>query len=86
MRRLLARKNEAAATVVEGNVKRLTPVDSGRLRSSYTHQSDETGAIVGTNTSYAAFVELGTRYQNPQPHLVPGLENSKDELRRVYGG
>lgn len=85
MRRLLRRKNEAAGVVIEGNVKRLTPVDSGRLRSSYTHSSDETGCIVGTNTNYAIFVEAGTRYQDPQPHLIPGLLNSADELRRIYG-
>ncbi len=86
VRRELARRNEAAGFLVEGNVKRRTPVDTGRLRASYTHDADEDGVVIGTNTQYAPFVELGTRYQNPQPHLVPGLVASIPELRRIYGG
>lgn len=81
----LRMKNEAAAIVVEGAAKRKAPVDTGRLRASITHDSDGSGFIVGTNVTYSAFVELGTRYQAPQPYLVPGLQESIGELQRVYG-
>jgi phage gpG-like protein len=82
----LKRKNEAAATTVEGNVKRRTPVDTGRLRGSITHDSDESGFVVGTNVTYANFVHNGTRYIKPNPFLVDGLLNSISDLRRIYGG
>lgn len=80
----LRTKNEAAAIIVEGAAKRKAPVDTGRLRASITHDSDGEGFIVGTNTTYASFVELGTRHQAPQPYLVPGLQESIGELQRVY--
>jgi HK97 gp10 family phage protein len=83
--RLVARKCEAAAIHVEGAAKRKTPVDTGRLRSSVTHDSDETGFVVGTNVHYAPYVELGTRYQRPQPYLKPGLMESVGDLRRIFG-
>ncbi len=83
--RLLKMKNAAAAIAVEGAAKKLCAVDSGRLRASITNDSDETGAIVGTNVEYAPFVELGTIHQRPQPYLVPGLVNSKGILGQIYG-
>lgn len=82
---LLMRKNEAAAITIENNAKRAAPIDTGRLRSSITHDSDASGAIVGTNVTYGIFVEAGTRFQNPQPFLVPGLQDSIADLRRIYG-
>ncbi len=82
----LRRLNEAGAITVENNVKGRTPVDTGRLRSSIAHDSDAGGFVVGTNVSYSRFVEFGTRYQSPQPYLVPGLVRSIGELRRIYGG
>lgn len=83
--RLLRMKNAAAALAVEGEAKKLCAVDSGRLRASISHDSDETGAVVGTNVEYAPFVELGTIHQRPQPYLVPGLVNSKGILGQIYG-
>lgn len=81
----LARKNEAAAIAIESEAKRLAPVDTGRLRASITHDSDETGAVIGTNLEYAPFVELSTRNTPAQPFLVPGLMNAKETVRRIYG-
>ncbi len=44
----------------ERDVKMATPLDTGRLRSSITHQflSEMTG-LVGTNVGYAPFIEFG---------------------------
>lgn len=65
------------AIQVESAAKRLCPVDTGRLRSSITHslEQDSGGlvAFVGTNVSYAIYVELGTKNQRPQPYLRPAL-------------
>ncbi len=53
-----------AAMYVEGKAKEKAPVDTGRLRSSITHEVDgETvpqWAKVGTNLSYAPYMEYGT--------------------------
>ncbi len=63
--------NEAAAIHVEGECKKITPVGTpestgipnyrgGRLRSNVTHDSDETGFVVGTNVHYGPYVHNGT--------------------------
>lgn len=51
---------EAIGQQAEGDAKALTPVDTGRLRNSITHQVDENAKAVyiGTNVEYAADVEL----------------------------
>jgi HK97 gp10 family phage protein len=56
------REVKRAALNVEGGAKQRCPVDTGRLRSSITHQvdADGLGAVVGTNVEYAAKVEFGT--------------------------
>ena len=35
-------------------------VDTGRLRNSITHATDDDSAYIGTNVEYAIYVELGT--------------------------
>lgn len=58
----LLRGLEKCGLVAEGYAKKLCPVDTGNLRNSITHTVDEQepAAIIGTNNSYAAYVELGT--------------------------
>lgn len=55
--------------ILERNVKKLTPVDYGRLRSSITSKATENRAEVGTNVYYAKWVEEG---HVQKPHFVPG--------------
>lgn len=65
------------AVKVETKAKRLCPVDTGRLRSSITHEVGMLGktviARVGTNVDYAVHVEFGTRRMRAQPFLRPAL-------------
>ena len=62
---------------VESAAKNLAPVDTGRLRSSITWALGRDGgglyAAVGTNVFYAPFQELGTRYMQAHPFLIPAL-------------
>lgn len=46
----------------EGYAKDLCPVDTGNLRNSISHKVDdqEPAVYIGTNSEYAAYVELGT--------------------------
>ena len=58
----LLRGLEKCGLVAEGYAKKLCPVDTGNLRNSITHMIDEQepAAIIGTDSEYGAYVELGT--------------------------
>lgn len=53
---------ERCGMEAEGYAKDLVPVDTGRLRNGISHavSEDEMAAYVGSNTSYAPYVELAT--------------------------
>ena len=53
---------ERCGEQAEGYAKDLAPVDTGNLRNSISHKVDdgEPAVYIGTNTEYAAYVELGT--------------------------
>ena len=53
---------ERCGSQAEGYAKDLAPVDTGNLRNSISHtvDEDEPAVYIGSNTSYAAYVELGT--------------------------
>lgn len=53
---------ERCGEQAEGYAKDLAPVDTGNLRNSISHKVDdgEAAVYIGSNTSYAAYVELGT--------------------------
>lgn len=62
MHEAAARALEKCGLVAEGYAKKLCPVDTGNLRNSITHMVDEQepAAIIGTDSEYGAYVELGT--------------------------
>lgn len=65
------------ALAVQSGARRRSPVDTGRLRNSITHElaADELSARIGTNVEYAPHVEFGTRRARAQPYLFPALES-----------
>lgn len=73
----VAKDLQRRALRVERAAKLLAPVDTGRLRASVTNALtvDAQGllALVGTNVTYAPFVELGTSRTSAQPFLRPAL-------------
>lgn len=77
----------AVGLQIESTARGLAPVDTGRLRSSIimTKGRDGTGFFVqiGTNVSYAAYVEFGTRYMRPQPFLLPAVALGSGYWRQV---
>ena len=62
-----------AAEAIEINAATECPVDTGRLQASITNEVEGKEARIGTDVSYAIYVELGTRKMNPQPYLRPAL-------------
>lgn len=80
----IARALETVGGTAERHAKDICPVDTGRLRNSIAHEpvGDNTESI-GTDVEYAPYVELGTRYQSPQPYLRPGVENYAEEYAGI---
>lgn len=80
----IAKSLEIVGGTAERHAKDICPVDTGRLRNSIAHEpvGDNTESI-GTDVEYAPYVELGTRYQSPQPYLRPGVENYAEEYAGI---
>lgn len=56
----IARALEICGGKAESYAKQLCPVDTGRLRSSITHQREGNDTeVIGTNVEYAPYVEIG---------------------------
>jgi HK97 gp10 family phage protein len=77
------RAMEECAMVAESDTKRRCPVDTGNLRSSYTHTSNESQMIVGTDVDYGKYQELGTSRNRPQPHLRPSFSNNIERFKAI---
>jgi HK97 gp10 family phage protein len=69
---------------IENDAKRLTPVQTGRLRSSIQNDRDKRNLSVeiGSNVEYAPAVEFGTVKQRAQPYLQPAYERN---IRKLIG-
>ncbi len=46
--------------VAERYAKEMCPTDTGRLKNSISHETDDDTVYVGTNVEYAPYVEFGT--------------------------
>ena len=82
-----------ACFLVEGDAKKLCPVDTTRLRTSITKEVEETVGRVGSNVEYARRIELGfvgadslgrVYNQSPQPYLRPALEKNRSKILGLF--
>ena len=68
----------------EKYAKKLCPVATGTLRDSITHAAvSENTEAIGTNVSYAPFVEIGTYKMRAQPYLRPAVEGHQTEWEGI---
>ena len=74
---------EAIGLVAEGHAKRLTPVDTGRLRNSISHATDDEAAYIGTNVEYGPYVELGSPTIKAHHMLQKAATERTDEYKRL---
>ena len=74
---------EAIGLTAEGYAKKDTPVDTGRLRNSIAHAVEDDAAFIGTNTSYAIFVEAGARGRQGVHMLQRAASEHTDEYKRL---
>lgn len=58
----LARAAEIIGGMAESYAKELCPVDTGNLRNSITHTTENNNrtVVIGSSVKYAPFIELGT--------------------------
>ena len=74
---------EAIGLTAEGYAKRETPVDTGRLRNSISHATDDEAAYIGTNVEYAPYVELGARGRQGKHMLQRAATEHTDEYKQL---
>ena len=74
---------EAIGLTAEGHAKKETPVDTGRLRNSISHATDDEAAYIGTNVEYAPYVELGARGRKGVHMLHRAATEHTDEYKRI---
>ena len=74
---------EAIGLVAEGHAKKITPVDTGRLRNSISHATDDDAAYIGTNVEYAPYVELGTRGRDGKHMLQRAASEHSAEYKKL---
>ena len=74
---------EAIGLAAEGHAKKITPVDTGRLRNSISHATDDEAAYIGTNVEYAPYVELGSPTIKAHHMLQKSATEHTDEYKRL---
>lgn len=80
------RSLEIIGLTAEKYAKEITPVDTGRLRNSITHNVDGNEVYVGSNVEYAPHVEYGTIKQKAQPFLRPAATGHTSTYKQIIEG
>lgn len=79
---------EKCGLIAEGYAKRMFHVDTGNLRNSITHQVQPTepAVYIGSNSEYAAYVELGTGKYYPGGRQTPWVyQDAKGRWHLTHG-
>lgn len=84
MTKNLNRAIRRVALTVEGQSKRYTPVDTGRLRSSHYTRFSNLKGIIGTNTEYDYFVHYGTRFMKGRPFLQAAIDKNNGVIQQEF--
>jgi phage gpG-like protein len=75
---------EAIGLVAEGHAKKYeTAIDTGRLRNSISHATDDEAAYIGTNVEYAPYIELGARVRKGLHFLQRAATEHTAEYKRL---
>ncbi len=83
LKRAKKRGLEAIGLTAEGYAKKDTPVDTGRLRNSISHATDDEAAYIGTNVEYAPYVELGSPTIKAHHMLQKAATEHADEYKQI---
>ena len=67
-----------------GESQAITPVDTGKLRRSMGHKTNNKDTVyIGTNMDYAPYVHEGTSRQKAQPFIKDAVMNNLDEIQNI---
>ena len=83
LQRAKKRGLEAIGLTAEGHAKKNPPVDTGRLRNSVSHATDDEAAYIGTNVEYAPYVELGAQGRKGVHMLQRAATEHGEEYKRL---
>lgn len=84
LQRAKKRGLEAIGLTAEGHAKKYeTAVDTGRLRNSISHATDEEAAYIGTNVEYAPYIELGAQGRKGLHFLQKAATQHGDEYKKL---
>ena len=61
-------------------------VQTGRLRSSITHEVEQGQVSIGTNVYYGKYLEFGTSKMPPYPWLFPSVESNRQNIINLLKG
>jgi HK97 gp10 family phage protein len=75
--------------VLTDEIRKVTPVDTGRLRNSiHSEVLQDSGdilvGVVGTDVEYAVFVEFGTVKMEPRAMFRIGSANAKERISQLF--
>src|SRR3990167_10763439 len=89
----LQRSLEKVGAIVERqakiNVSQTTghpKVQTGRLRASIIHETNQDSVSIGSNVVYSKWLEFGTSKMPPYPWLFPAVELKKPEIIEALKG
>lgn len=69
---------------MQAKAQQNAPVDTGTLKRSIGLEITDGGmsAEVEPTAEYAPYVELGTRFMDPQPYLKPAFDEQKEKFKK----
>ena len=73
---------------IEGLAKETVPFDTGRLSGSITIDDSDIKVLVervGSDVSYAPYVEFGTKHMEARPYLFPAFFSYENDIIKAIG-
>lgn len=70
---------------IESKGRKNTPVDTGRLRSSWLSKFSNLQGETGTHTNYDIFVHNGTKYMQARPYLYNAVLATESSVDKFFG-
>lgn len=71
----------AGSQTVVNSAKRRVPKKTGTLSRSIHAEAESDGVLVGTDVSYAKYVEQGTARMKGRPYLQPALNENMTKIQ-----
>lgn len=73
---------------IEGLAKETVPFDTGRLSGSITIDDSDIKVLVervGSDVSYAPYIEFGTKHMEARPYLFPAFFSYENDIIKAIG-